>query len=106
MMTPPPAPNTSTMPAPGSTSCGTTVSTESPSDLLIDDPKTLRQILTNADALLLNFDGPIRSVFAAIPTATVADQFHEVLTEGSYTDLPDAVRTDDGPFDVPFYLCD
>jgi phosphoglycolate phosphatase len=69
----------------------------------VDDPETLRRILTNTDALLLDFDGPICSVFAGIPAPLVADQLRQILAEGGYTVLPDDVRTADDPFDVLFY---
>lgn len=69
----------------------------------VDDPETLRRILTNTEALLLDFDGPICSVFARIPAALVADQLRGVLAEGGYTDLPADVRSAADPFEVLFY---
>ncbi len=69
----------------------------------VDDPDTLRQILANTEALLLDFDGPICSVFAGIPAPAVADQLRDVLAEGGHTDLPNDVRTAADPFDVLFY---
>ena len=68
-----------------------------------NDSETLRRILTNTDALLLDFDGPICSVFSGIPAALVANQLRAVLAEGGYTDLPEDVRTAEDPFDVLFY---
>lgn len=69
----------------------------------IDDIEALRQILANTDALLLDFDGPICSVFAGIPAPTVAGQLRDVLAEGGYVDLPGDVRNSADPFDVFFY---
>jgi phosphoglycolate phosphatase-like HAD superfamily hydrolase len=69
----------------------------------VNDPETLRRILTNTDALLLDFDGPICSVFASVPASLVADQLRHILAEGGYTDIPDDVRTADDPFDILFY---
>ena len=69
----------------------------------VDDPETLRRILANADALLLDFDGPICSVFAGIPASVVADQLRRILAEGNHVDLPPDVQTSDDPFDVLFY---
>lgn len=69
----------------------------------VDDVEALRRILTSTDALLLDFDGPICSVFAGIAAPLVADQLRHVLGEGGYTDLPDDVRSADDPFDVLFY---
>lgn len=57
-------------------------------------------VLTHARALLLDFDGPVCSVFAGIPASTVADQLRGVLADGGHTDLPDAVATSDDPFDI------
>jgi phosphoglycolate phosphatase len=57
-------------------------------------------VLARARALLLDFDGPVCSVFAGIPASTVADQLREVLAIGGHTELPDAARTSADPFDV------
>jgi phosphoglycolate phosphatase len=69
----------------------------------VDDPDALRRILANTDALLLDFDGPICSVFAGIPAPVVADQLRGVLAEGGFADLPEEIRTAEDPFDVLFY---
>lgn len=69
----------------------------------VDDPETLRRILANTDALLLDFDGPICQVFAGIPAHVVADQLRDILAEGGHTDLPEDARTATDPFDVLFY---
>lgn len=69
----------------------------------IDDPETLRRILTNTDALLLDFDGPICSVFSGIPASAAADQLRGILAEGGCLDLPEDVRTAEDPFDILFY---
>lgn len=69
----------------------------------VDDPEALRQILANTEALLLDFDGPICSVFAGIPAPVVAAQLRDVLAEGGHADLPDDIRTAADPFEVLFY---
>ena len=69
----------------------------------IDDPETLRRILAKTEALLLDFDGPICSVFAGIPAPVVADQLRGILAEGGHTDLPADVRSAADPFEVLFY---
>lgn len=69
----------------------------------VNDPETLRRILSCAKTLLLDFDGPICSVFAGIPANVVADQLREVLTEGGHVDLPDDVQVAADPFEVLFY---
>jgi phosphoglycolate phosphatase-like HAD superfamily hydrolase len=70
---------------------------------LVDDPTALRRILTNTDALLLDFDGPICSVFSGIPASVAAGQLRAILADCGNTDLPDDVRTAADPFDVLFY---
>ncbi|MTD55208.1 HAD family hydrolase [Amycolatopsis pithecellobii] len=61
------------------------------------------ELLSQAEALLLDFDGPICSVFAGIPAATVADQLRTVLADGGHTNLPEPVVTSRDPFDVLRY---
>jgi phosphoglycolate phosphatase len=65
----------------------------------IDDPETLRAILAHTDALLLDFDGPICSVFAGYPASAVADQLRAILTDSGYR-LPNHLRHTDDPFDL------
>jgi len=69
-------------------------------DVPVDDPEVLRRILADTEALLLDFDGPICSVFAGFPAHVVADQLRDVLAEGGYRDLPDDVAKSEDPFDV------
>lgn len=57
-------------------------------------------VLARARALLLDFDGPVCSVFAGIPASSVADQLRDVLADGGHTDLPEAIATSADPFDV------
>jgi phosphoglycolate phosphatase len=61
---------------------------------------TAADILAHARALLLDFDGPICSVFAGIPAHVVADQLRGILADGGHTHLPEAVATSYDPFDV------
>lgn len=72
----------------------------------VDCPETLRRILADTEALLLDFDGPICSVFAGFPSAVVADHLRGVLAEGGHVDLPEGVRTADDPFDVLSYAAE
>ncbi|MFD9895064.1 HAD family hydrolase [Amycolatopsis sp. NPDC059027] len=60
-------------------------------------------LLTQARVLLLDFDGPVCSVFASIPASTVADQLREILAEGGHAELPEAVAASADPFDVLRY---
>jgi phosphoglycolate phosphatase len=61
------------------------------------------ELLDQAGALLLDFDGPVCSVFAGIPAVTVADQLRIVLADGGHTGLPDSVSASRDPFDVLRY---
>jgi phosphoglycolate phosphatase-like HAD superfamily hydrolase len=67
------------------------------------DPRTLRHILTRITALLLDFDGPVCSVFAGLPAATVVNQLCGVLADGGHTDLPVQLTKSDDPFEVLAY---
>jgi HAD superfamily hydrolase (TIGR01549 family) len=68
----------------------------------IDDVDAVRHLLSTTEALLLDFDGPICSVFAGFPAPVVADQLRDVLTQGGHT-IPDDVRASTDPFDVLFH---
>ena len=61
---------------------------------------TPAELLEQADALLLDFGGPVCSVFAGIPAATVADQLRTILAAGGHPSLPIAVALAEDPFDV------
>jgi phosphoglycolate phosphatase len=67
------------------------------------DPTTLRHILTHTTALLLDFDGPICSVFAGLPAHTVVTQLCLVLADGGYGDPPVEIEKSDDPFEVLTY---
>lgn len=69
----------------------------------VDDQAVLARILASADALLLDFDGPVCSVFAGFPAAVVAGQLRRVLAEGGYNELAPEVEKSDDPFDVLNY---
>ncbi|MEV6711893.1 HAD family phosphatase [Lentzea sp. NPDC051208] len=68
--------------------------------LFVDDQAKIRRVLLDADALLLDFDGPICSVFAGFPAPAVAEQLREILAGGGHSDLPDEIQTTGDPFDV------
>jgi len=69
----------------------------------VDDPETLRRILSQAEALFLDFDGPICSVFAGLPASIVVDQLCVVLADGGYGDPPPDIEKSSDPFDVLKY---
>lgn len=60
---------------------------------------TLRQVVGRAHLLLLDFDGPICSVFADMPAAAVADQLRDRLTAAGIA-LPAEVRSIPDPLEV------
>lgn len=69
----------------------------------VNDPVAVQRILANADALLLDFDGPICDVFAGLPAHLVADQLRRVLAEGGHAQLPAEIEKAEDPFDVLYY---
>ncbi|GAA3637850.1 HAD family hydrolase [Lentzea roselyniae] len=75
----------------------------SPERVPVNDPEVLRGVLANADALLLDFDGPICGVFAGFPAHLVADQLRRVLAEGGYDELPAEIEKTEDPFEVLYY---
>lgn len=66
----------------------------------VDDIEALRDVLKNADVLLLDFDGPVCSVFAGFPAPVVADQLRDVLRQDSGAQLPTEILKTEDPFDV------
>jgi HAD superfamily hydrolase (TIGR01549 family) len=69
----------------------------------VDEPEALRRILARAEALFLDFDGPVCDVFAGLPAAVVVDQLCVVLADGGYGDPPPEVEKSSDPFDVLKY---
>ncbi|USX49912.1 HAD family hydrolase [Lentzea sp. HUAS12] len=56
--------------------------------------------MSEADGLLLDFDGPVCSVFAGFPANVVAGQLREILAEGGHSSLPADIENTGDPFDV------
>jgi HAD superfamily hydrolase (TIGR01509 family) len=52
---------------------------------------TLAELVGRARCLLIDFDGPICSVFAGHPAVTVAQQLHEIIRERLDGELPPSV---------------
>lgn len=75
----------------------------SPERVPVDDPGALRSIMVNAEALLLDFDGPVCGVFAGFPAHLVAHQLRGVLADGGHDELPAEVEKAEDPFDVLRY---
>ncbi|HEX5114074.1 MAG TPA: HAD-IA family hydrolase [Pseudonocardiaceae bacterium] len=69
----------------------------------VDDPEALRHILGQADALFLDFDGPVCDLFAGLPASAVVDQLCVVLADGGYGDPPPEIEKSSDPFDVLKY---
>lgn len=59
----------------------------------------LRQIIANARHLLLDFDGPVCSVFAGTPAPVVAKQLRDSLTAAGFT-VPGDAEDQDDPLEV------
>lgn len=70
---------------------------------LVDDPEALRRILDQAEALFLDFDGPVCNLFAGLPASVVVDQLCVVLADGGYGDPPPEIEKSSDPFDVLKY---
>ncbi|WP_258905383.1 HAD family hydrolase [Actinokineospora sp. UTMC 2448] len=69
----------------------------------VDDWAAVHACLAKADALLLDFDGPVCSVFSGFPAYTVADQLRDTLIQGGHRPLPIEVRQSPDPFEVLYY---
>ncbi|MGI6873928.1 HAD family hydrolase [Amycolatopsis sp. 3B14] len=63
---------------------------------------TAAELLDQAGALLLDFDGPVCSVFAGIPAPVVAEQLRTVLADAGHAS-PEPVASSSDPFDVLEY---
>jgi HAD superfamily hydrolase (TIGR01549 family) len=63
----------------------------------------LGRILGQAEALLLDFDGPVCDLFAGLPPSVVVDQLCVVLADGGYGDPPPEIEKSSDPFDVLKY---
>jgi phosphoglycolate phosphatase len=61
----------------------------------------LDTIVSRTRHLLLDFDGPICSIFAGLPAATVADRLRKLL--GSHAQLPDEIARTADPLEVFAY---
>jgi HAD superfamily hydrolase (TIGR01509 family) len=59
----------------------------------------LGSIIGRTRDLLLDFDGPICSIFAGLPAPVVAARLRELLTSNG-TPLPDSVAAEDDPIEV------
>lgn len=66
----------------------------------VNDTDELRDIFESAEALLLDFDGPVCSVFSGFPAPMVADQLRAVMTDDGHTRLPLEVAESTDPFDI------
>ena len=61
----------------------------------------LDTIVSRTRHLLLDFDGPICSIFAGLPAATIADRLCKIF--GDHAQLPDDVARTADPFEVFAY---
>lgn len=60
----------------------------------------LARTLTASTAVLLDFDGPVCSVFAGFPAPAVVEQLCVVLVDGGIGELPPEIEKTEDPFDV------
>ena len=61
----------------------------------------LDTIVSRTRHLLLDFDGPICSIFAGLPAATIADRLRKIF--GDHASMPDDVARTADPFEVFAY---
>lgn len=73
------------------------------STVSVDNPDLLRGILANAQALLLDFDGPVCDLFAGVGDHHVAELLRGVLAEQGHSNLPDEVAQSADPFEILRY---
>lgn len=64
---------------------------------------TLARMLADSRALLLDFDGPVCSVFAGFPAPAVVEQLCVVIADGGLGELPPEIEKSEDPFDVLNY---
>jgi phosphoglycolate phosphatase-like HAD superfamily hydrolase len=64
-------------------------------------PNDLDTIVSRTRHLLLDFDGPICSIFAGLPAATVADRMRKLFSD--HTPIPDDIANTIDPFEVFAY---
>ncbi|MFE9744381.1 HAD family hydrolase [Saccharothrix saharensis] len=64
---------------------------------------TLKRLLSDAETLLIDFDGPICSVFSGVPSAVVAEKLRSTVKRFSEHRLPTAVAQTGDPFVVFLY---
>lgn len=69
----------------------------------LNDASTLGKVLDETDALLLDFDGPICSVFANKPAHAIANRLRETLANEEKTQLPTKIAMSKDPFDILRY---
>lgn len=66
----------------------------------VDEPEVLNRIIRNTDALLLDFDGPICSVFSNKPASQIAMELREELVETYHATLPIKIKETGDPFEL------
>lgn len=66
----------------------------------IDDLDALQRIMANTEVLLLDFDGPVCSIFTGIKADYIARQLRALLMNEGHTDLPSEIADVKDPFAV------
>ncbi|MEV8436173.1 HAD family hydrolase [Actinosynnema sp. NPDC051121] len=66
----------------------------------VKDSKILNRILTDTEALLIDFDGPVCSVFSGISAESIAENLRNLLTSLGPGPIPQLVQETRDPFEV------
>ncbi|MFJ5987947.1 HAD family hydrolase [Lentzea sp. NPDC092896] len=66
----------------------------------INDIQVLRSIFADTDAILLDFDGPVCSVFAGFPAPIVAEQLRDTLSHSWQHAITTEAKNSGDPFDI------
>lgn len=66
----------------------------------IDDLDVLSGALTQADALLFDFDGPVCNLFAGMSTAAVSERLRATIATVAAVDVPPEVQSSNDPLTV------
>jgi HAD superfamily hydrolase (TIGR01662 family) len=69
-------------------------------EVLPNNPEALIRIILDSEALLLDFDGPICSVFSDLPATLVAGRLKESLRKITKSEIPPSIASSADPFDV------
>jgi HAD superfamily hydrolase (TIGR01549 family) len=72
----------------------------------INNIQTLGEILNKSKALMLDFDGPVCSVFSGISASYVAQELRNHLSRHHPEPLPADIRNTNDPFEILYYAAE